>query len=90
MKRELPQSMQKTYDKAMTGRSRPAGVKAFCCECCGYDRSEVSLCTDHTCPLYPYRPFRSAVAVRKARELDAAKKASMADGGPREGGQKRP
>lgn len=74
MIRNVPESMRKTYEKAMTGKSRGAGIKAFCSECVGYDRKEVSLCTDTGCPLYPYRPFRSAEAVRKAREQDAAER----------------
>ena len=79
MERFVPESMRKTYDKAMTGKSRGAAVKAFCCECCGYDRKEVSLCTDPGCPLYLYRPFRSSAAIKKAREQDAAEKAALAD-----------
>ena len=66
--RIIPSSMQNVYDKAMTGNSRGSGVKAFCQECCGYDRYEVSLCTDPGCPLHPYRPYRSSAAVKKARE----------------------
>jgi hypothetical protein len=74
MQRQLPTTMQATYDKAMTGKSRGAAVKAFCCECTGYDRKEVSLCTDHGCPLFPYRPFRSTAAIKKAKAEDAAEK----------------
>lgn len=40
--RQIPQSMQKTYDKAMTGKGRRPAVKAMCKECTGYDRKEVS------------------------------------------------
>lgn len=70
--------MQKTYDRAMTGKSKGSGIKAMCQECCNYDRDEVSLCTDPGCPLYPYRPYRSEAAVKKARAAveaaaDAAK-----------------
>ncbi len=72
--RELPQSMRGTYEKAMTGKSRTAAVKAFCEECVGYVRKEVTLCTDRRCPLYPYRPYRSAACVRRAGQEDAAEK----------------
>jgi len=75
--RIVPESMQNTYSKAMAGKSRGAAIKAFCCECCGYERKEVSLCTDTGCPLYPYRPFRSAAAVKKAREQDESEKAAQ-------------
>lgn len=84
MERLIPESMQKTYDKAMTGKSRGAAIKAFCCECCGYERQEVSLCKDSACPLHPYRPFRSSVAIRKAREqAEAQKKAAADQDGPK-------
>jgi len=65
---QIPVSMQKTYDRAMSGKSPRNGIKAMCQECMGYDRYEVSLCTDRGCPLYPYRPYRSPAAVKKARQ----------------------
>jgi hypothetical protein len=68
VRRDIPISMRATYDKAMTGKSRTAAVRAFCQECCGYERFQVSLCTDTGCPLYRYRPYRSAAAIRKARD----------------------
>lgn len=74
----IPESMQKTYAKAMTGKSRGAAVKAFCQQCCGYERKEVTLCTDKECPLYPYRPYRSSTAIKQAKEQDAAEKATLA------------
>ena len=75
MKRDVPQLYVKTYERAMTGRSRGSGVKAFCQECVGYVRKEVTLCTDTDCPLYPYRPYRSSAAMKKAKAEDEAEKA---------------
>jgi hypothetical protein len=33
-------------------------IKAFCHECCGYDRAAIAECTAWTCPLYEYRPYQ--------------------------------
>ena len=30
-------------------------IRAKCLECVGYHRSEVEVCTDHDCALYPFR-----------------------------------
>lgn len=58
-KRDVPKRYEKLYKKAMLGRSRKAAMRMFCLECVGYENSEVSLCTDPECPLYPYRPKES-------------------------------
>jgi len=58
---EMPRSHRACYDRAVSGKSRKAAMRAFCLECCGYEIREVFLCTDLGCPLYPYRP-RSRVS----------------------------
>ncbi len=57
-RKQIPDIHRANYDKAMRGRSMKAGVKAFCLECCGWQKEEVRLCSDLACPLYPYRPYR--------------------------------
>ncbi len=58
---QIPESQQKGYLKTSQGKASPrAAIKAFCCECMGYDRGEVTLCSDLACPLYLYRPFKTA------------------------------
>ncbi|MHC4533538.1 MAG: hypothetical protein ACYS6K_06265 [Planctomycetota bacterium] len=57
----MPKQYKPMYNRAMTGKSRKAAMRAFCCECCGWEIREVFLCTDLGCPLYPYRP-RSRVS----------------------------
>jgi len=64
---DTPVSCRKNYDKAMSGKSRPAGVKAFCLECMGWDKGEVKACDTVQCPLFPYRPYRKSKTVRNAR-----------------------
>ena len=54
---DMPRAYRHNYDKAMSGRSLKAAVKAFCLECVQWDRNEVKLCPSVACPLYPYRPF---------------------------------
>ena len=54
---EMPSSYKGAYLSAVRG-SRPAGVKAFCAECCGWDRKSVEMCTDEGCPLWAIRPYQ--------------------------------
>jgi len=49
---------QGIYNRAMSGKSRKAAMRAFCLERVGWKRNEVALCTDKDCPLYPYRPYK--------------------------------
>ena len=54
---DMPMSYRNTYKKAMAGKNRAAGVKSFCLECMGWQRTEVHNCDSVACPLYPYRPY---------------------------------
>ena len=56
----MPASFRATYLKAMRGNSKAAAIKAFCCECVGYEDAveQIRHCTALTCPLFPYRPYR--------------------------------
>jgi len=54
---DTPETMRRTYLQAVSGRSKPAAIRAFCAECVGWEREEVRLCTAPACLLYPYRPF---------------------------------
>ena len=55
--KDMPMSYRNTYKKALAGKNRAAGVKAFCLECMGWDRIEVRKCCSVACPLFPYRPY---------------------------------
>jgi hypothetical protein len=55
---DIPCLYKNNYIKAMTGKSRPAAVKAFCLECMGWQRTEVHRCNSVACPLYLYRPYQ--------------------------------
>ena len=58
---EMPESCRKTYRRAARGEASPRmAIKAFCCECVGWERKEVTLCTGWACPLWKYRPFVEA------------------------------
>lgn len=52
---EIPKLYRGIYDRAVSGKSRKAGMRAFCLECVGWQRTEIDLCTDLACPLWPYR-----------------------------------
>jgi len=54
---DTPETMRRTYLRAVSGKSKPAAIRAFCAECVGWEREEVRRCTAPACPLYPYRPF---------------------------------
>ena len=54
---DIPTNYKNTYQKAMTGKSKSAAVKAFCLECMGWQREEVRKCNSIACPLYPYRSY---------------------------------
>ena len=56
--RFVPESLQRTYLRAVTGEASPReAIRAFCLSCVVWDRKEVRLCGDTTCPLHRYRPF---------------------------------
>ena len=57
---QIPEFRRGAYRRAMTGKSRPSGVKAFCEMCMGWENvtEAVRGCTDPACPLFPYRPHR--------------------------------
>lgn len=57
---EIPQSMQATYQKAMSGRSRSSAIKAMCQRCMGWEDAVkfIRQCESVTCPLHPYRPYQ--------------------------------
>ena len=55
--KDIPRMYRKIYEKAVTGSSKPAAVKAFCLECVCWQKNEIINCTAVTCPLYAVRPF---------------------------------
>lgn len=49
---QMPKSFRATYFKAASGKaSCREAIKAHCCQCMGWDRQEVRVCTDTACPL---------------------------------------
>jgi len=54
----MPITCKATYKKAVKHKSMRAAINSQCLECVGYQRKEVSLCTDLGCPLYSYRPYQ--------------------------------
>jgi hypothetical protein len=57
---QIPKIHQAVYKNALSGKSRKDAVKSFCLMCVGWQKEEVRLCTDSTCQLYPYRPYKSS------------------------------
>lgn len=55
-----PDSCQGILAKAYSGRASPrAAIKAFCLQCVGYRREDVTNCTALACPLHKYRPYQA-------------------------------
>ena len=55
---DAPTSCRATLERAYRGKSKAAGIKAFCLRCVGYARNDVRDCTSKGCPLWPYRPYQ--------------------------------
>ena len=56
---QMPKASIATYRKATRGKASPrVAIKAFCMECVGWNRAEVTECTALACPLWMYRPFQ--------------------------------
>ena len=58
---QTPKSYRATYLRAVSGKSIRAAVNANCVMCCGYERDAVRTCSALSCPLWPYRPYQSAL-----------------------------
>jgi len=46
--------------------TRKSAIARQCLECVGGVKSEVRLCTDVNCPLFPFRPYKSCNQCDKA------------------------
>ena len=55
---QIPARQRSIFRRAWEGKSRKAGIRAFCLECMGYQSAEINRCTSPTCPLFPYREDR--------------------------------
>ncbi len=63
----VPKAAVNTFKRAYSGASKAAAVKAMCLECIGFIREEVRSCSAPTCPLWPYRPFRTLKLTEKEK-----------------------
>lgn len=85
-RQNIPKKYAGHYDKAVKG-NRPAAVKAFCLECVGWIRTEITLCTDLACPLYVIRPFRNLPANPLNRGVHGRNKAKSGSEAPKVGSE---
>lgn len=69
----------KTTLPIRNGDDRPtsplSAIKAFCFECCGYNRNYVKECTAQKCPLWEFRNGHNPY--RKGREYTEEEKAEL-------------
>ena len=54
----VPLAYRSVFSRAAEGKSRAAGVKAFCLACVGFLKADVKNCSAKACPLHPYRPYQ--------------------------------
>lgn len=78
---DVPAQWRPVYDRAMTGKSKAAAVKAHCLMCCGWSRGEAVRCTAPSCPLFPYRPGASSTTSRRGQTPRARGGAAPTKGG---------
>ena len=58
---KMPKIYKNCYLSAVSGKASPRdAIKAFCTECMGYVRAEITNCDTIDCPLNLYRPYRKA------------------------------
>lgn len=55
----VPEHYKRIFERAYGGNSRAMALKAFCLECTGFSRGDITDCTARGCPLYPYRPYQA-------------------------------
>ena len=67
---QLPRPLRRAYRIAMEGRSRRLAIRCFCSECMNFQMAEIAICTDHCCPLYPYRMGRPSLGRTRKPEED--------------------
>lgn len=64
-KQNIPEIYHALYEKAISGKSYAAVVKARCLDCCAWQRKEVSLCPAVECPAWAKRPYQKASESKK-------------------------
>jgi hypothetical protein len=69
---DVPPRYRKLYKKAMSGKSRKAGIRAHCLMCVALVPKEAALCTATACPLFPYRQATLRRSSASATALDEA------------------
>ena len=74
---QMPMSCRGTYKKAVAKKSMRAALNSFCLECVGYQRAEITACTDPACPLWAYRPY-SVSKKAQIRRLSRAESTNAA------------
>ena len=57
---QCPISARNLLTRCWAKKASPRqAVKAFCHECCGYDRAAITECTAWACPLFEFRPYQT-------------------------------
>ena len=56
---DAPELYRASLSRALGGSASPRGaIKAFCLQCTGFVRSDITKCSARACALYAYRPYQ--------------------------------
>jgi hypothetical protein len=56
---QCPLSARTLLSRCYSRKASPRqAIKAFCQECCGYDRAAIAECSGYACPLFHFRPYQ--------------------------------
>jgi hypothetical protein len=56
---QCPVSARALLGRCYAKKASPRqAIKAFCQECCGYDRAAIIECMGYACPLWHFRPYQ--------------------------------
>jgi hypothetical protein len=56
---QCPASARPLLSRCYSQKASPRqAIKAFCHECCGYDRAAIAGCSGYACPLWHLRPYQ--------------------------------
>ncbi len=67
--RSVPVLSAGIVERAISGKSRAAAVRAKCLDCCHWSRAEAAACSVVTCPLFEFNVYRDGGAADPNEEM---------------------
>ena len=85
---DIPRKYRQLHERALSGRSRKAAIRAFCLSCQGWSERGTRECTDHDCCLWPYRMLRYRLCGEGCAPGEATEPDGVSGGSGGSGGEK--